>query len=135
MAKKIEVEISSGNVFADLGFPNPEEMLAKAGLVYKINNLIKQKNLTQVEAAELLGIDQPKISLLKKGNLAGFSLERLFRSLNILGQDVTISVTKASPKKKSQLSVSAPKIKKTRVIKKPTASSSTTAIRAKQKSK
>lgn len=84
---KKDFETSSGSVFADLGASNPEERLAKAKLAMQINILIKEKGLSQKAAAELLGIDQPKISALYKGKLAGFSLERLFRFLNILGQD------------------------------------------------
>lgn len=133
--KKDLYEISSGNVFADLGLPNPEEMFVKADLAYQINSLIKEKKLTQAAAAKLLGIDQPKVSALSKGKLSGFSLERLFKFLNILGQDITISVTKTRAQKRAQLSVKASKIKKTGVIKRPIASSSTTALRAKKKSK
>lgn len=100
----IEHEISSGNVFADLGFENPEEELAKAGLTIQINNLIKQKNLTQKAASELLGMSQPKISALRNGKLGGFSLERLFRALNDLGQDVKIHIRpKAVTRKKGHL--------------------------------
>ncbi|MFH1831723.1 MAG: helix-turn-helix transcriptional regulator, partial [bacterium] len=83
MKKKFEQ--SSGNVFADLGLPNPEEALAKAELARQINFVIKKQKLTQKEAALLLGIDQPKISALISGRLSGFSLERLFRFLNELG--------------------------------------------------
>lgn len=96
MKKKNEYIKSSGNIFADFGFENPEECLAKVDLAIQINNLIKQKALTQKAAAEILAIDQPKISALNKGKLSGFSLERLFRFLNFLGQDITIKVT---PKK------------------------------------
>ncbi len=81
----MQYEISSGNVFADLGLPNPEERLAKAELALQINRLIKKKKLTQIAAAKLLDIDQPKISALNQGKLAGFSMERLFRFLNLLG--------------------------------------------------
>ena len=90
MAKKFEY--SSGNVFTDLNLPNPEEALAKAELARQIHCVIKKKKLTQQRAALVLGIDQPKISALISGKLAGFSLERLFRFLNELGQDVTINV-------------------------------------------
>ena len=79
MAEEIKVQKSSGNVFADLGLANPDELLVKAELARKISKIITQKNITQVEAAELLGIDQPKISALMKGKLSGFSTERLFR--------------------------------------------------------
>ena len=92
MTQEIKVEVSSGNVFADLGLPNPEEMLVKAELASKIGEIIEIRNLTQMDAAEILGIDQPKVSGLIRGRLAGFSTERLFRFLNALGSDVEISV-------------------------------------------
>lgn len=111
--KKIECETGSRNVFADLGLPNPEERLAKARLAIQINILIKGKKLTQKEAAKLLEIDQPKISALHRGKLAGFSLERLFRFLNILGQEIDIKVRrKSSARKERNISVSFPKIKR-----------------------
>jgi predicted XRE-type DNA-binding protein len=69
--------VSSGNVFADLGLPDSELMLAKAGLAYQINAIVKDKGLTQKEAAELLGVDQPKISALSRGKLQDFALETL----------------------------------------------------------
>ncbi|BAZ85473.1 helix-turn-helix domain-containing protein [Dolichospermum compactum] len=90
--EKIEIKTSSGNVFADLDLPNPEEMLVKAELARKISNAIIARHITQAEAAELLGIDQPKVSALMRGRLAGFSLERMFRFLNTLGIDVEITV-------------------------------------------
>jgi predicted XRE-type DNA-binding protein len=99
MKKKIDYEVSSGNVFADLGLSHPEELIAKANLAYQINSLIQEKNLTQTAAAKLLDIDQPKISALHTGKLSGFSIERLFRFLNILDQDITIKI---SPKKRSK---------------------------------
>jgi predicted XRE-type DNA-binding protein len=79
--------ISSGNVFADLGLPNPEEALAKAELAQKIIVLIRKRGLTQIQAAKVLGVDQPKVSALTRGQLSGFSLERLMRFLLRLGQD------------------------------------------------
>ena len=97
MKKKIEYEDSSGNVFADLGVENPEEALAKAELARQIGKLIKKKKLTQKQAAEILGIDQPKISALIRGRLRSFSLERLIRFLNELGQDVSITISPAKP--------------------------------------
>ena len=93
MKKKIVYEESSGNVFADLGIKNPEEALAKSELARQIAKLIKKKKLTQKQAAEILGIDQPKISALIRGRLRSFSLERLICFLNELGQDVSIMVT------------------------------------------
>lgn len=110
--KKNNYTKSSGNVFADLEIQNPEEMLTKAELARQINNLIDQKKLTQNAAADLLGIDQPKVSALSRGKLSGFSLERLFKFLNILGQNITIKVTKSRSKKKSNIVVRIPNIKK-----------------------
>jgi predicted XRE-type DNA-binding protein len=92
MTEDIKVEVGSGNVFADLGLPNPEEMLIKAELASKIGEIIDARNLTQMDAAEILGVDQPKVSALIRGKLTGFSTERLFRFLNALGNDVEISV-------------------------------------------
>jgi predicted XRE-type DNA-binding protein len=89
------VEASSGNVFADLGLKNPEELLAKAELVQRISDIIAERKLTQARAAKVLGIDQPKVSALLRGKLDGFSIDRLFRFLNALGKDVEISVRPA----------------------------------------
>ena len=114
MKNSKDYEKSSGNVFADLGFANPEEMLAKSELARQINNLIEQKKLTQKRAAALLEIDQPKISDLSNGKLSAFSLERLFRFLNMLGQVVTIKVSaKTRAKPTANVIVSIPKIKRT----------------------
>jgi predicted XRE-type DNA-binding protein len=92
---RAEVEPSSGNVFADLGFPNAEEELAKADLVIHISHLIAARKLTQQQAATLLGIDQPKVSALLRGKVEGFSTERLLRFINALGQDVAIVIRPA----------------------------------------
>lgn len=90
--RKRDYTVSSGNVFADLGLPNPEEALAKAELAHKIAVLIRGKGLTQVQTAKLLGVDQPKVSSLIRGRLSGFSLERLMRFLLLLGHDIKITV-------------------------------------------
>ena len=92
--------ISSGNVFKDLGASRPEETLAKAELAHKIVSTIERRGLTQAEAAKLLQVDQPKVSALKRGRLAGFSLDRLVRFLVLLGNDVEIIVKarKRSPR-------------------------------------
>lgn len=100
MSKRIEidgidVEEGSGNVFADLGLPDPEERLAKADLSIAIARIIRDRGWTQTEAAEVLGVSQPDISHLFRGKLAGFSIERLTRFLNLLGQDVEITVRPA----------------------------------------
>ncbi len=83
---------STGNVFADLGVPQPEEALAKAELAAAIARLITGRHLTQVAAAKLLGVDQPKVSALLRGQLTGFSSDRLIRFLTLLGNDVDIVV-------------------------------------------
>lgn len=93
MKKEIVCIESSGNVFADLGIENPEEALAKSELARQISNIIKKRKLTQKQAAEILEIDQPKISALIRGRLRSFSLERLIRFLNELGQDVNIMIS------------------------------------------
>lgn len=91
-SKESMIEYGSGNVFADLGLPNPEEHLAKAKLVRALGITIKARGLTQTEAAQIIGIDQPKMSKLLKGQYRGFSSDRLLHFLNLLGQDVIITI-------------------------------------------
>ena len=86
------IEYGSGNVFADLGFPDPEEHLAKAKLVRALGITIKSRGLTQAAAAQIIGIDQPKISKLLRGHYRGYSSDRLLHFLNLLGQDVIITI-------------------------------------------
>jgi predicted XRE-type DNA-binding protein len=92
MKKKIAYEVGSGNVFADLGFPNAEEHLIKAQLVYKIDTLMKERGLKQVDAAKLFRVKQPDVSKMLRGDFRQFSVERLMRFLMALGQDVEIVV-------------------------------------------
>jgi predicted XRE-type DNA-binding protein len=89
---EIPVTASSGNVFADLAFAEPDEELTKAQLASHIRQVIKRQRLTQVTAAALMGVDQPKVSALLNGRIANFSSERLMRLLTTLGQDVEIMV-------------------------------------------
>jgi predicted XRE-type DNA-binding protein len=91
MAKRDYIE-GSGNVFADLELPNADEMLAKAELAIKITSILRCRRLTQTQAARTLGVDQPKVSALVRGRLAGFSIERLLRFLLLLGTDVSITI-------------------------------------------
>lgn len=84
--------VGSGNVFADLGLPNANELLAKTDLAFQISRIIEERRLTQTEAAEILGIDQPKVSALVRGKVWGHSMERLYRYLNALGRDIDIVV-------------------------------------------
>jgi predicted XRE-type DNA-binding protein len=88
----IPIERGSGNVFEDLGLPDAAALLAKAELVSRICDIISKRGLTQSQAAKILGVSQPKISALTRGDLDGFSTDRLFRFLNALGKDVEISV-------------------------------------------
>ena len=90
--KSLEHELSSGNVFADIGMPDAGEHLLKAGLVARIERTIRQRELTQVAAAELMNIDQPKVSAMLAGQFRGYSVERLMRFLVALGHDVEIVV-------------------------------------------
>lgn len=92
MSEKIPVTRGSGNVFADLGLDHPEERLRKSRLAQKIAEIIAAKELTQTEAAKRLGITQPKVSAIVRGNLDGFSIDRLLEFLSALGRTVTIVV-------------------------------------------
>lgn len=94
---------SSGNVFADIGVPNADEHLAKADLVIGIAAIIRSRGLSQTAAAKLIGVAQPDISRLIRGNFEGFSYERLFHVLNALGENVRIVVTDAKPRTKAGL--------------------------------
>lgn len=92
MRGKLTVVEGSGNVYADLGFTDAEERLAKAKLARQIGKITSKKGMTQAQAAARLGIDQPKVSALIRGQLAGFSTDRLVRFLLRLGSDVRIIV-------------------------------------------
>lgn len=83
---------SSNNVFADVNIPQSGLYLAKAQLAHSICEAISERSLTQMEAAEILGINQPKVSAIVRGNLDGFSLDRLFKFLNLLDRDIEIIV-------------------------------------------
>ena len=99
------IEFGSGNVFADLGFDNSEEMLAKARLVSEMQKVINKKKLTQTDAAKILGLTQPKLSILLKGQFKGYSTDRLIRFLRILGQDIDIFVTPKPRNRQAHLHV------------------------------
>jgi predicted XRE-type DNA-binding protein len=94
------------NVFADLGIEAPEEYLAKSELAARIQAAIEARGLTQKAAGALLGISQPRISPLLCGRLDGFSTDRLFRFLNLLGSDVRIVVSRPDPSRTGRVSVS-----------------------------
>jgi predicted XRE-type DNA-binding protein len=97
MAKRkslgVEVEEGSGNVFADLGFPDSEERKTKVLLAIQIQRILEERRLTQAGAARILGVNQPKVSALVNGRLEGFSVERLMTFLTALGRDVQITVS------------------------------------------
>jgi predicted XRE-type DNA-binding protein len=90
--KPVKFEKGSGNVFADLGLVHPEQELLKARLTLQIYRLIKQRGLTQAQAGEILGIQQPRVSALMRNRAGAFSVERLMDFLIALGQDVEITV-------------------------------------------
>jgi len=90
--ENIRAERSTGNVFADMGLPEPQQELLKAKLTLQIYRLIKQRGVTQTEAGEILGIKQPHVSALRRNRSGIFSVERLMDFLTALGQDVQITV-------------------------------------------
>ena len=100
------VTLGSGNVYADLGYENPEEILLKAQLVRLLSQAIKAKGLNQYQAAEVLGIDQPKVSALVRGQFREYSLERLFRFLNAFDLEVEVSV-KSKPENRERIYLTA----------------------------
>jgi len=86
---------SSGNVFADMGLEDADELLIKADLALSIAAIVKRRGLNQTAAAKVLGIDQPKVSRLVRGDLYGFSIEQLIRLLGALGHKVSLKIEKA----------------------------------------
>ena len=96
MAKRspdtLEITRGSKNVFEDLGYPDAVERQAKLRLAYALNQVLQERDLTQTEAAKLLGVSQPKVSALRHYKLAGFSVERLMTLLTVLDQDVEIVI-------------------------------------------
>lgn len=107
----IAIEEGSGNVFADLGFPDAEEHRTKAEIVMALAEAIRAGGLTQAEAAEKLGIDQPKVSAILRGQFRGFSLERLLRLITALNINVRIRI-----EAKSRVSMKAKKVTPGRVF-------------------
>ena len=91
-----KVEASCGNIFADLGIANPEIALEKAKLVLKLEDLISDRKLTPSKAAMLLGLPTEKLKMLRRGQTQRFTLDRLFKLLYALGQDVEIVVRPAA---------------------------------------
>ena len=110
--KKTRVTASMGNVFKDLGFRDSEAEMAKAQLAHRIVTVIEERELTQSQAARVLGVDQPGVSHLVRGDLKRFSMERLFRFLNSLGRDVEIVVErKPRSRKRASTRVTGSRVK------------------------
>ena len=101
------IERSSGNVFADLERPGAEEHLLKAELVSRISQTIRERRLTQANAAELLHLSQPDVSRLLRGDFREYSVERLFRLLNPLGRDVEIRIRRSPARRRGRLIINA----------------------------
>jgi predicted XRE-type DNA-binding protein len=99
-ADSLEITRGSKNVFEDLGYPDAVERQAKLRLAYALNQVLQERELTQTEAAKLLGVSQPKVSALRHYKLAGFSVERLMTLLTVLDQDVEI-VIRHKPRSRS----------------------------------
>ena len=91
-----EVQRSSGNVFADLGLPDADKLKIKTGLVIEIRKAIRQQGLTQHEAATRMGVTQPKVSGMMRGDFSNLSERKLMDCLNRLGYDIEIKVKPAS---------------------------------------
>ncbi|MDH2895977.1 helix-turn-helix domain-containing protein [Rahnella variigena] len=92
---EVLIETSSGNVYADLGLPDAQEMLVKAQLAQKISELMQNRRLTQVAAAKLFGMTQPKVSALLRGQFRGISEAKMIDCLNKLGRDVEIVIAES----------------------------------------
>ena len=105
MEREEKVERGSDNVFADLGHPEAEVHLLKAELVTRIDEIICRRKLKQVDAAKLLGLSQPDVSRLLRGNFRDYSVERLLRLLTILGWDVEIVIQEPRSKRQGRLSL------------------------------
>ncbi len=103
-ASPASITESSGNVFADLGLPNPEQEMMKSRLTLQIYRIIRERGLTQAQAAKTLGIKQPHVSLLMRNRAGSFSVGRLIEFLTALGQDVEIAV-RPSRKEHGEMSV------------------------------
>ena len=96
-----EIEQGSTNVYQDLGYPDADKMQVKAALAAKIGDIIKTRRLTQTQAGEILGITQPKLSAMLRGQFRGISEAKMIESLNRPGRDVEIIVHKPTRTSKS----------------------------------
>ncbi len=102
---KVTIERGSGDVFDDLEFPDADTHLLKAELVTRIDKIIRERGLKQVEAAQLLGLSQPGVSRLLRGNFREYSMERLLRLLTMLGRDVKIVIREHHSERSGRLGV------------------------------
>lgn len=93
---KVQVTKGSGNVFADIGLPNPEEALAKAEIARQVNRALAQRGIPQAKVAGILGVTQPRVSDLMRGRLTRFSLDKLLEFANRAGIDVEIRMKRSS---------------------------------------
>ena len=98
---RISVTRGTGNVFADLGFPDAADRQAKLRLAYALNQVLEERKLSQVDAAKVLGVTQPKVSALRRYKLAGFSVERLMNLLTALDQDIEIVIRRKPRSRKA----------------------------------
>ena len=103
----VKIERGSGNVFADLGLPDADAHLLKAELVERIDRIIRKRGLKQMEAAGLLGLSQPDVSRLLRGDFTEYSMERLLRLLTKLGRDVDIVIRENLSARQGRLRVGA----------------------------
>ena len=103
---KNRITPSTGNVFADLGFANPEEELLKAKLVRETRAIIKRRKLTQIKAAAILGLKQPDVSALVTGRVEKFSIDRLVRCLDRMDYKVDL-VVRHKPRRASSRAIAA----------------------------
>ena len=101
MSAKEKVHRGSGNIFADIGVAHPERVLARAQVMARISEIIKERSLTQKQAGNLLDLPQSKVSCLMSGKLSMFSLEHLFELLNALDRDVEIIIKPKTKEEKS----------------------------------
>ena len=106
MARKAK-DRGTDDVLADLGFPDAEEFAAKTILAKKVNDILKKRGLTQVDATKLLGMPQPKVSAIRNYKLRGISLERLMQALTALGQHVEIVVSSSNSRARARIDVAA----------------------------
>src|SRR3954454_12101710 len=99
--RRERVTRGTGNVFADLGFPNADERQAKLRLAYTLNQVLEGRKLSQADAAKVLGVTQPKVSALRHYKLARYSVERLMNLLTALDQDIEIVIRRKPRSRKS----------------------------------